>query len=328
MATSGTVGQTTFTLAQVIDLALRRCQLNPTMQTVEIVESIRSALYLLLTSLANRGLNLWRVEHGFLGLAVGQNRYDLPVSTIRIANLNFVTNTAATGTLSSIVGGYQFLMSENFTTSRIGFQPTSTFTAALEFLSTTDGVTYTSQSSLASATYQAGRWYWFDLPTNESIQGIQITSTDSFTLTEISISSQNFVIPMWQWNRDDYSRQPVRVQGGRPSTNFYFDRQINAQLWLWPNVQNQYDHLEYWLHRHIEDITLLTEEIDVPTHWLNAMTWQLAKEITFIFPGIPPDVKSTVMMEADRSLIDAEAGETDGSSMFLQPVICGYTRTG
>lgn len=327
MTTSGTVGQTTFSFGDLLDLAVRRCQQNPAqVLTAELVEAARRAFYLILTSKDNRGLSLWRVEHGFLGLKIGQIQYSLPAGTIRIPNINFVTNTVADGTTSVVVGGYQFVSSDPSTTARVGFMPSADFTGALTLLSSTDGISFDAQSTIASADYVANTWYWFDLPVTEAIYGFQITSATAFTASELAMSSQNYIIPLYQWNRHDYSQQPKRDQGGRPSTNYYFDRQISPVIWLWPNVQVQYDHLEYWIHRLIEDINLLQEEIDVPTQWLNSAAWLLAKELCFIIPKIDPVAKTAVMEEAANILNEAEMGDSDGSSLFLSPNIRGYTR--
>jgi len=326
MATSGTVGTTKFNLAQIIDHALRRCKLNPSIQTAELVDTARSALYLILTSLANRGLNLWRVEHGFLGLTPGVNRYLLPSSTIKVPNINFVNNDVITGVLSAIAGGYQFDTTTAVLSARVGFKPTTTFAAAIDILSSTDGVIFTSQLPQSSKTYVADTWYWFDLPVYETIQGIQVTSADPMVLTELAVSSKTYIIPMYQWNRDDYSQQPQRNQIGRPSTNFYFDRQIDSQVWIWPNVQREHDHLEFWLHRLIEDIDLLTEEIDVPTQWVNATTWLLAEELCYVVPGVDPTTIQMVSAKAAMIMQDAELGDGDGSTTTIAPNIAPYTR--
>lgn len=327
MATSGTVGQTRFSFAKIIDLALRRCKLNPSVVlNAELVNTARAAMYLIMTSLANRGLNLWRVEHNFLGLLPGVNRYDLPAGTIQVPNLNFITNEAAAGTLSAVAGGYQFALTSAVTSSRIGFKPTSTFTGAVTLLSSTDGVAYTNQTVLASATYSAGTWYWFDLLVHESILGVRVTSPAAMVLAEVAVSSTLSAIPMWQWNRDEYSLQPNRTQPGRPSTNFYFDRQNPPQVWIWTVPNSTYDHIEYWVHREIQDISALTEEIDVPTRWLNAAVWMLAREFCAVVPNVPPEAVQLVMTESSGILVDAEAGESDGASIYYQPRVSGYTR--
>lgn len=327
MATSGTVGQTRFSLGDMIDHALRRCRLNPAVVlNAELVATARAAIYLILVSLANRGLNLWRVEHNFLGLTPGVNRYLLPSGVLRVTNLNFVTTAVASGVQTLVVDGYRFALSAAAITSRVGFKPTTTFTGVVTVLSSTDGIAYSAQLVLPSVSYTAGVWYWFDLPVHESIQGVEVTCPTAMTLTEVAVSTSGYIIPMWQWNRDDYSMQSDRNQPGRPSTNFYFDRQSSSQIWVWPVPTSEYDHIEYWLHRQVQDVSLLTDDVDVPQHWLNAATWLLAREFCAVIPGVDPAAIQIVMAESDRVGQDSEAGETDGSSIFVQPRISGYSR--
>ena len=327
MATSGTVGRTTFSFANILTQAMRRCRLNPSVQTAELVEAARTGLYLVFTSLANRGLNLWRLEHGFLSVIPGQIKYSLPSGSIRVANLNFVSNTAdTTAVLATVTGGYSCTFPEAALLSRVGIKFDAEFTGELVFRSTPDGAAWLDQGTSASTTYEANRWYWFELSVTTSLLSYTVTSSAAFTLTDATAGRQTSSVPLWPWNRDEYSLQPFRTQSGRPSTIYLFDRQRAPVLWIWPNPTGEYDYLEYWIHRQIEDIDLLTEEIDVPLHWMNAAVWLMAREICLVEPKIDPAVVPIVMAECDRVFIDAEMGESDGSSTYVQPRIGVYTR--
>lgn len=326
MATSGTVGLTAFNLADTIDLAMRRCRINPSLQTVEVVDSVRKALFTVLTSNAARGLNLWRMVHGFLGMIPGVIRYDLPVGTICVTNLNFVINSVSDRLLTSIVGGYQLDPVSAVTSCRIGIKVNTDFIAPLNFATSTDGVIFTSQLVVPPTAYVKGSWYWFELPVTEAIVSFQVTSVTPFVLDDAAVGSQpNTIIPLWQWNLDDYSQQPTRNLLGRPSTNFYFDKQRVPKVWVWPCPSNEFDYLEYWIHQQIEDINLLTEEVDVPQRWVNAVIWLLAKEICFLMP-VDAELVPLVMIEADKALGEAELGETDGATTTMAPNISVYTR--
>lgn len=327
MSTSGTVGRTVFTFEKILTQAMRRCRLNPAVQTAELVDAARTSMYLVFTALANRGLNLWRVEHNFLSVIPGQIRYSLPPGSIYLANLNFITNSGdTTGILGAIPGGYTVTFPEAATLFRAGIKFSAPFTGSLQFQSTADSLVWVDQGTIASATYEADRWYWFDLKKSAELIAYSVTSADAFTLSDATVGRQLSSIPLWPWNRDDYSRQPFRTQNGRPCTNYFFDRQIDPTLWVWPNPTNEYDFIEYWIHRQIQDINLLTEEIDVPIHWMNCAVWALARELCFLSPEIDKEVIPLVVAESDRALENAELGETDGSSMFIQPAIGVYTR--
>jgi hypothetical protein len=236
-----------------------------------------------------------------------------------------VANSVAAGNLSSVAGGYKYDLNTASDVSRVGFKASSTFTASLTFSTSTDGISFSTQLTTASATYTSGRWYWFDLPVLSEILAFRVTSATAFTVSALAASTQLSIIPMWQWNRDDYSQQPNRIQESRQVTNYYFDRQRDPFLWVWPNPTGEYDHFEYWIHRQIEDINELTEEIDVPSYWFNSSTWLLAKELCFILP-VDPASSQAIFAECDRILNDAEMGQTDGSSMYIEPRISVYTK--
>jgi len=66
MATSGTVGTTVFTFDDILTIAARRCKLNPAVITAESIQTAKRTLYLNLVSMANTGLNLWRIQRHYL----------------------------------------------------------------------------------------------------------------------------------------------------------------------------------------------------------------------------------------------------------------------
>ena len=62
MAVSGTVSTTVFNTRKVIDHAYRRCRIPPEGISSEQISFALDSLYLILSMLANRGLQLWCIE--------------------------------------------------------------------------------------------------------------------------------------------------------------------------------------------------------------------------------------------------------------------------
>lgn len=87
MPTSGTIGDTKFSVTQIIEKALRRCGLNPAGCTPETLDTAREDLFLLLMSLSSRGLNLWCIDRQVIDLIAGQATYVLPAGTITVLNV-------------------------------------------------------------------------------------------------------------------------------------------------------------------------------------------------------------------------------------------------
>lgn len=326
MATSGKIGTIKFSFAEILDAAFRRCKLNPAQQSVELVEHSRKLLFLSLTSDQNLGINLWRTEHGFLGVVPDQVTYDLPAGTLGVLNLNFSSNSPAVGLVSAVAGGYQFVPTSPTKTNMVGVKFAAGATLALTIATSEDGVSYSTQLQVPSAAYEAGRYYWFLLPLTETIRGASVASATAFSASDVTILSQASVIPMLSWNRDDYAMQPTRYQRGRPCTNYWYDRQLQPRIWVWPNPYEELDFIEYWVHRQVQDITSMTDEIDAPTHVLNSAIWMAARELCAIVPNVDPGAVQMVMAESDRVMREKDLGQTDGSGTYLQPMIRCYTR--
>ena len=68
MAYSGTVGQTRISVQQMIDHGARRCGKLAEELAVEQVQSAKESLYILLSNIANTGINYWAISKTVLGL--------------------------------------------------------------------------------------------------------------------------------------------------------------------------------------------------------------------------------------------------------------------
>ncbi len=319
----------TWVAARLIDHAWRRCRANPATQTPELIQAALDAISLVLLSLANRGLNLWKLTHSFISVVPGKASYDLPAGLYRVQAVNYLSNSVATGSVSAITGGFQFDLTDSTYSSRVGFKFSADVTAALTISGSGDGSTFTNTLSIASQAYVAGEWYWVGLPVAEVMMAAQITSATTLAVDDMVVVSQYSTLPMTQFNITDWAQQTNKQQATRPVTNFYFDRLIpSPKLHVWPNASTSatYDFFEVWLHEPITQVNSLTTELDIPTYWLDCICWALAKELSYILPGVTPDVQAAVSGEYMRSLSEAESGESDGATMFLSPNIRTYYR--
>ena len=122
MATSGTVSTTQFTTRQVIDHAYRRCRLGAQQITSEMIDVANDQLYLILSNLANRGVQLWCIERTVLPLYEGQGSVPLPLGTVDLLNTNLRTLQEATGTVSSTSTTYQNYNDEGLTVTTVGIK--------------------------------------------------------------------------------------------------------------------------------------------------------------------------------------------------------------
>jgi len=99
MAYSGTVGQTVITVQQLIDHGARRCGKLAEELTVEQVQSAKESLFILLSNIANQGINYWAINKLVVGLKPDQYIYSLPVGTVDALNVLYSTMNSPNGSL-------------------------------------------------------------------------------------------------------------------------------------------------------------------------------------------------------------------------------------
>lgn len=326
MATSGTVAQTVIDTATLFEHACRRCGIPAANQTPETVEIGKQNLYLLLLNLGNRGLNLWCVEKDLMPLVVNQKKYVMDTGTLRVLNVMYSQPTRVTGT--DTVGATSFTTDIGTSTKvvRYGFKPQADVTAAFTVESSDDGATWTTAQTLVSQAWAAGVWNWFELDPAVTAQYFRISSVTPFTLTEFYLASSVRDIPMTQFNRDEYAAQPNKDFPGRPATNYFYEKLLEPTLTLWPVPNNGDDHLSVWRHRFVQDVGTLTQQIEVPQQWMEAIIWMLAARLAYELPGVEPTRRGEVIQASQQFLAEAEMSETDNGPIYMYANVSCYTR--
>ncbi len=324
MATSGTIGQTTLTVAQLLEHAFRRCGVPPSKITPEDEQTSRESLFMLIVSLANRGINLWCVEKNILGLVASQATYTLPDGTLNVLNWVYSTPTRVEGTDTIGATSVATELDDETTLARWGFKPTAAFTGTVTLSGSDDGVTYTSIRILTSATWAADEWYWYDLDPIQTYTYFKITASVAATFTEFYLASSVQDIKISPWNRDDWTNQPNKSRTGDPATNVYFEKLVTPQFTLWPVPESEYNQVSIWRHRQIQDVGALVNSLEIPTRWFEDIVWQLALRVAAEVPGADARL-SFIQTMCQQFQQEAEFGETDNAPITLVPNLRGYT---
>lgn len=327
MATSGTVGSTIVSNATVIDHAVRRCGLTPSTLTPEQVETSLNNLYFVLTALVNRGVNLWCVTKQTVGLKLNQVSYQLPIGTIDVLNANYRTATPLIHTLTTTANSVtaQFAGSIAIKTVGILFGTTVLYNLAVEV--SHGGEIWSRIRTLAPFTGYAGSWLWFDLDPSYATTHIRVVDTQNATLSFANVywCNETSELPMTVMNRDSYTSLPNKTIPGTP-LQYLYDKQTTPVMHLWPSPDDGTGHLVLWTQRQIQDIGTLQDKLEIPERWFEAIIWQLARNLSFELPGVEKDRRMECVAMAGTMLLEAEDGETDGTPIYLQPNISGYTR--
>jgi hypothetical protein len=328
MAYSNTVSQTVFNTRKVIENAIRRCKLPAESITAEYVDIANDQLYLLLSDLANMGAPLWCIEKQIIPLynGVGDVVLDTKVVDILNSNLRQLQTVSGVDTTTSTTHTIAFGGDTFVTTVGVKWLAASV-PIALE--RSPDNIVWeTIQTENPVAT--TGEWTWFDLESSVATPYFRVrATTGTLTFEEIYTGNTPTEIPLARMNRDDYTNLPNKYfQSNRP-LQYWYDRLIpNPVMHLWPVPNSGADtsQLVIWIQRYIMDVGTMTQELEVPQRWYEAIVSMLAAKMAMEIVEVEVGMIGMLDAKAQQALYTAQAEERDNSPMTIAPNIAMYTR--
>jgi hypothetical protein len=357
MAYSGTVGTTVINVQTLIDHGARRCGKLAEELTSEQVLSARQSLFFLLSHLANIGINYWAINKKVFGLNADQYIYSMPLGCIDVLNVLYRTMNRPNGAYTSSAGGVvanlydnnvdtytqqasangniaiNFGASNPIYVGSIGFLPyvagggSATWSIALEY--STDNSTWNMLEDLGTIVVSNNEWVWTDIDPGESVAYYRIRAYNNTTLAlrELYFGNNSREIQMARLNRDDYTNLPNKNFTANQPYQFWFDRTIpQPTVYLWPTPSDPFIQMTVWYQRQIMDVGALTDELEVPQRWYEAVVFMLAHRMSLELPQVGMDRVGYLEKMADRYYSEAEAEERDKSPIFISPNISVYTR--
>lgn len=328
MAFSDTVSQTVFNTRKVLDSAMRRCRVPAQTITGEHIEIAKDQLYLLLSEWANDGSPLWCIEKQLYGLTEGQGALQLDLGTVDVLNVNLRSMQPLTGTETVTVSAYKVEFDSASTVSTVGVLWGPSGSVPLTLQVSDDDVTWTSLQTVDPSGV-AGGWTWVDIDVATEGLFFRVLATGTLDYTQIYLGRNPTEIPMARLNRDDYTSLPDKtVQSSRP-LQYWFDRQVRQpimHLWPVPSASAITSLVVLWRHRHIMDVGSLTQEIEVPQRWYEALVAGLAAKLVYEISEADMNVASILEGKATQALYKARAEERDNSRVNMTPNISAYTR--
>lgn len=328
MATSGTVGQTVITTDRLLDHAWRRCGLRAASQSPEQVDIAKESLYMLLTHLANRGLNLWTVTNRLIGLNVGQLEYSMPIGTLSVLNIMYCNSTQTTGTDTSTATSFQTDLGASTQIQRVGINFTTLPTSNFYIATSDDALTWTTRVTVATTDDDfpvVGTYSWYNLDPMPTAQYYRVDSTAPCAGT-LFLTTRVTERPMTAFNRDTWVNQPQKDRTAPLAVNYFFQKLETPTVSIWPATSDNTNHLSVWFHRQIQDVGTLSQSIAVPSRWLDAIVTQLAHRLSMELEGVPPERVALLKTLADEYVITSEFDETDRAPIRIAPNIGVYTR--
>lgn len=332
MTTSGTISATQIDVTTIIEHSARRCGVLASTLSAEQQISAKENLFFILSDLANRGVSLWCVQKNVLGVALNKKVYDLPVGTLDILNAfyrtcNFVGTPASASATTWVVDAGSGI-TQSVTT--IGVTSTSAQTLNLTVEVSPDNSAWTTVTTIPAFTTVPNLTYWFDLePTTSSrYWRIKENVQSSLTLSNAYFGYNTQEIMMSALNRDDYTNLPQKDFSGRP-LQYWYDKQYQVpRLWLWPVPNDITAQIVVWNQRHIQDVGVLSNTLEIPQRWLESIIFLLASRMILELPAdkLPQGRIEWLDRKADEHLKRAEDGETDGAPISFTPNISAYTK--
>jgi hypothetical protein len=357
MAYSGTVGTTVIDVQTLIDHGARRCGKLAEELTSEQQLSARESLYFLMSNLANRGIQYWAISKEVVGLTADKYIYDLPLGSVDVLQalyrqMNRPTpnngggySTSAGGTVANAFDSNVDTLctqnaangniSVNYGTNNpvyigsIGYLPGATGTMSIIYEYSSDGATWKTLVDLGSTDVVDNEWIWTDINAGQTVQYYRVRAYNTTTLVvrEVYFGNNSTEIPMARLNRDDYTNLPNKNFTANQPFQFWFDRTVpKPSIYLWPVPSDTFVQMTLWYSRQVMDVGALTDELEIPQRWYEAVVSMLAHRMAMELPGVAVDRIGYLEKMSDKFLYDAEQEERDKSPIYYAPNISVYTR--
>jgi len=357
MAYSGTVGTTVVNVQEIIDHATRRCGKLAEELTSEQQLTARQSLFYFLSSLINIGIQYWAINKEVIGLTPNKYQYTLPLGSNDTLNVLYRTMNRPSGDYTSSAGGVvanvydgnintycqQTSPNGNITVfygtndpvyaGSIGILPyvtgggSATWSVIFEF--STDGITWNTLDDLGQVIVTDNQWIWTDIDPGQNVEyyRVRVYNGTTMALRELYIGNNSREIQMSRLNRDDYTNLPNKNFTANQPFQYWFDRTIpEPTIFLWPTPNDAFVQMTVWYSRQIMDVGALTNELEIPQRWYEAVVMNLAHRLSLELPQVPMDRVVYLEKMAAQYLNEAEQEERDKSPIYYAPNISVYTK--
>jgi hypothetical protein len=357
MAYSGTVGTTVVNVQEVIDHAARRCGKLAEELTSEQQLTARQSLYYFLSSLINIGIQYWAISKEVIGLTPDKYIYELPLGANDALNVLYRTMNRPSGQYTSSAGGVVANVYDGNTSTycqqtspngnisvfygtndpiyagSIGILPyvagggSALWSVIYEY--STDNITWNTLDDLGQVLVTDNQWIWTDIDPGQNVEyyRVRVYAGTTMALRELYIGNNSRELQMSRLNRDDYTNLPNKNFTANQPYQFWFDRTIPVpQIYLWPTPSDAFVQMTVWYSRQIMDVGALTDELEIPQRWYEAIIMNLAHRLSLELPQVPMDRVAYLERMAAQYLNEAEQEERDKSPIYWAPNISVYTK--
>lgn len=359
MAYSGTYNRTKVSVDDLISYAFRDAGKTSEEMTPEYINAAKQALFYILQNSVNRGINIWLQKIVVLGAQTNQQILSMPSNCVDVleANWIYITNPQiATALPVSSSSAYALFDQDSnadldqFATSTlldnyfgaeyqqqtrlfyVGFNayvPSGSATYDLDLQVSQDGINWTTWESFPSVTLTDRQWQYYAIDTTQEFYYYRLNNRNTgstFSLRAIQFAQSQQVIPMARLNRTDYFSLPNKQFPSQRSLQYWFNRQIDPEMYLWPVPNNNFQAFSMILELQPQDVGSLTNELYMPDRVVPYFQAALSHKMAMQLPGVDLGRVQYLEKLALEARTQFEEEDRDRSPIYFQPVISYYTR--
>jgi hypothetical protein len=327
--------------------------------TPEYVQAAKQALFYILQTSVNRGINIWLQKIVVLGAQTNQQILQMPPNCVDVLEANWIyivnpeiatalpasnpsspvlfdqdsnadLNQFATSTLLDNYFGAEYQQQTRlFYVGFNAYVPSGSATYDLDLQVSQDGISWTTWESFPSVTLTDRQWQYYAIDTTQEFYFYRLNNRNTgstFSLRAIQFAQSQQVIPMARLNRTDYFSLPNKQFPSQRSLQYWFNRQIDPEMYLWPVPNNNFQAFSMILELQPQDVGSLTNELYMPDRALPYFQAALSHKLAMQLPG--SDLARVQYLE--KLALDArtqfEEEDRDKSPIYFQPNISYYTR--
>lgn len=359
MAYSGTYDQTQITVDQLISYAYRDAGKMAEELTPEYINAGKQALFYILQNSVNRGINIWLQKLQVYGAQTNQTYLTFPKNVVDVleANWIYIVNPSISSALPTSNTGVVSLFDQSgnadlnqYATTTLtdnwfgasyaeptrifyagfsAYSPNTTTTYNVDFQVSNDGVTWETWQSFPETTLVDYEWSYITINATQAFNYYRLYNRDTtatMSMRAIQFAQSQQVIPMARLNRTDYYSLPNKQFPSQRALQYWFNRQINPEMYLWPVPNNNFQVFQFILELEPQDVGSLTNELYLPNRWVPYIQAALSHKLALQIPGV--DMNRVAYLE--KLSLDlrtqAEEEDRDKSPIYFQPNISYYTR--
>jgi hypothetical protein len=192
-----------------------------------------------------------------------------------------------------------------------------------------DGITWVQQAAFDPVvTAQDSTWTYIPVNITQPhyYHRVRSTAAATFSVRQIVFTQSQQVIPLARLNRDDYWNLPNKQFPSVRSLQYWFNRQIDPEMYLWPVPSNDFQVFQLIIEKQMMDVGSLTNQLYLPNRWIPYIQAALTHELSLQLPGVDPTRINYLEKRALDFRTQAEEEDRDKSPIYFQPNYSYYTR--